>query len=181
MKFIEKISIGNKYAAAFRIADQKVKGEKKKPSIKKLMMSSIPQMGVGIGTSCYFALLKYMALIFLFLSLFSLATSVLYMFQYPHAITFMNFPIVFSPGNVLRAFYENELNFTLWLCTLIPEIIFIVAFFFLLFSLRKLIEKVKVEADNGFLSVGDYSILVEGIPSSVKSAETVSYNLLCAL
>ena len=59
-----------------------------------------------------------------------------------------------------------------------PEVVFCLVYCFSVFSLRSLVERIKDKADAGLISVGDYSLLVRGVPQTVKDAKVVCVVLL---
>ena len=54
-----------------------------------------------------------------------------------------------------------------------PEVVFCIIYCLGVFSLRSLVERIRDKADAGLISVGDYSVLVRGVPPTVKDAKVV--------
>ncbi|KAK2948409.1 hypothetical protein BLNAU_16664 [Blattamonas nauphoetae] len=138
------------------------------------LKANILDVGAGIGTTCYFVLLKDLGILFIFLSLCSLALSAMYGYFGHRMSGKTNFLIWFTPGSFISAYWNGEYNYTHSLLALIPECVFSLILFIGLRAINKHVRSVSNKVNDNYLSCGDYGLFVENIPKDFTNAKLLS-------
>ncbi|KAK2944827.1 hypothetical protein BLNAU_20259 [Blattamonas nauphoetae] len=170
----EKLQISRKYKDQSRIIHQIRFSKHGKRSFWQIINSDIETLGLGPGLVLYFKLERYLAILFLFLSIASVISTVLYVFAYPGWRGFNDFLTWTSLGNSVRAYWEGQYDIVYQTLMIIPELLFCVIFCIGIYYLKPRLKAKEEEVDDGYLSVGDYSVFVQHIPDDIKEASVIA-------
>ncbi|KAA6385042.1 MAG: hypothetical protein EZS28_019432, partial [Streblomastix strix] len=137
------------------------------------LTESIEKTGAGQGTSCYFAMMKSMAIIFSIASLVSLSLCVLFSLFAAYNGDLTDGFILVSLGNMIAGYWNNNMKVTLFNWLLFPELVFAIIIYVGMKIMHNFVKKSAEKADNTSLSCGDYGLMVEGVPKEEKSSRLI--------
>ncbi|KAA6403595.1 MAG: hypothetical protein EZS28_000887 [Streblomastix strix] len=137
------------------------------------LSESIEKTGAGQGTSCYFAMMKTMAIIFSIGTLASIALCVIFSLFAAYNGNLTDGFILISLGNMVAGYWTNNIKLALFNWLLFPELVFAILVYSGLKIMKIYVKKAAERADNTSLSCGDYGIMVEGIPKDEKSSKLI--------
>ncbi|KAK2945816.1 hypothetical protein BLNAU_19241 [Blattamonas nauphoetae] len=169
----DRVRIGHRYTNAQRLGPQMMNSKGKKKSFCEVLGTDIETIGVGPGIVLYFKLQQYLAILFLVLAIISIAMCVLYAIQSPYGTGFSDILVWTSLGNTVRSWWEGHFSIQKASFAVIPEVVVNVAFCIGLWMIKYRMKTVEERVDDVYLSVGDYSIVVQNVPSDIKEASVL--------